>query len=120
VLSLVSETAPVPLISLTVQQKPSNPTPERLALHYRLLGAEPGSEPLQARKAAEQILRTFLRSLPAAVEAADFAPLMTLTIARPARRPLKRRVKLPHKAVLAGPDHSQTQHRSGGSIQRPA
>jgi hypothetical protein len=41
-LSLVSEGAPVPVLSLTVQQKPSNPTPEKLALHYRLLGVEPG------------------------------------------------------------------------------
>ena len=51
--------APVPVVRLTVQQRPADPAPEKLALHYRLLGAEPGSEPLQARKAAEQILRTF-------------------------------------------------------------
>jgi cytochrome c553 len=115
VLSLISETAPVPLISLTVQQKPSKPAPEKLALHYRLLGAEPGSEPLQARKAAEQILRTFLRkAYRRPVETADLTPLMTL-YDRAAQRgdPFEERVKLPLKAVLAGPDFLfKLEHRS--------
>ena len=58
-LSLVAEGAPVPVIEPDrAADSPYAPTPEKLALHYRLLGDGPGGEPLQARKAAEQILRT--------------------------------------------------------------
>ena len=66
-LSIVAEGSPVSILSLSIQQKPVEPSPEKMALHYRLLGLEPGAEPLQPKKAAEQILRTFLRrALPAA------------------------------------------------------
>jgi mono/diheme cytochrome c family protein len=115
VLSLTSEGAPVTVIGLTLQQKLSTPSPEKLALHYRLLGIEPGAEPLQARKAAEQILRSFLRkAYRRPVETADVAPLMTL-YDRAAQRgdPFEERIKLPLKAVLAGPDFLfKLEHRS--------
>ncbi len=105
-LTIVSETSPTPVASLTIQQKASETTPERLALHYRLLGTEPGNEPLQPRKAAEQILRTFLRkAYRRPVETADVTPLLTL-YDRAAERgdPFEERMKLAFKAVLVGPD----------------
>lgn len=114
-LAVVVEDAPVPLVSLTVQQRPVAQSPEKLALHYRLLGMEPGGEPLQSRKAAEQILRTFLRkAYRRPVEPADVMPLMTL-YDRAAQRgdPFEERIKLALKAVLVGPDFLfKMEHRS--------
>ena len=82
-LSVVAEGAPVAIASLTVQQKPCRPAPEKLALHYRLLGMEPGGDLLQPRKAAEQILRTFLRkAYRRPVEADDVHRSSRFTIAR--------------------------------------
>jgi cytochrome c553 len=105
-LTIVSDGAAVPVASLAIQQKPSEPPPEKLALHYRLLGTEPGNEPLQPRKAAEQILRTFLKkAYRRPVEMNELAPLLTL-YDRAAERgdPFEERMKLVLKAVLAGPD----------------
>jgi mono/diheme cytochrome c family protein len=115
VLSLTAEGAPVSIASLTVQQKPSDPGPERLALHYRLLGMEPGVALLQPRKAAEQILRGFLRkAYRRPVETGDVTPLLTL-YDRAAQRgdPFEERMKLALKAVLVGPDFLfKLEHRS--------
>ena len=114
-LSVITEGAPVSILSLTIQQKGVPPSPERLAVHYRLLGVEPGGEPLRARQAAEQILRAFLRKAyrrPA--EPGDIAPLLTL-YDRAARRgdPFEERMKLTLKAVLVGPDFLfKLEHRS--------
>ena len=114
-LSIVADGAPVSIASLTVQQKPSDVPPEKLALHYRLLGVEPGGSLLQPRKAAEQILRTFLRkAYRRPVETADVAPLLTL-YDRAAQRgdPFEERMKLAMKAVLVGPDFLfKLEHRS--------
>ena len=104
-LSVLAEGSPVPVLSLTLQQKAVAPNPERLALHYRLLGVEPGAEPLQARKAGEQILRGFLRkAYRRPVETADITPLMTL-YDRAAQRgdPFEERMKLAMRAVLVSP-----------------
>ncbi|MDQ2945997.1 MAG: DUF1592 domain-containing protein [Acidobacteriota bacterium] len=114
-LSIVSEDASAPVVGLTVQQKPTETTPERLALHYRLLGAEPGTEPLQPRKAAGQILRTFLkRAYRRPVDLTDVTPLLAL-YDRAAERgdPFEERMKLTLKAVLVGPDFLfKMEHRS--------
>lgn len=114
-LSIAAEGAPVPVAGLTIEQKAVVPTPEKLALHYRLLGTEPGAEPLQARRAAEQILRSFLRkAYRRPVETAEVAPLLTL-YDRAAQRgdPFEERMKLSLKAVLAGPEFLfKIEHRS--------
>ncbi len=105
-LSVVSEGEPAKIETLTVVQKPSEPAPDKLALHYRLLGTEPGNEPLQPRRAAEQILRTFLkRAYRRPVEMSEVTPLLTL-YDRAAERgdPFEERMKLALKAVLVGPD----------------
>ena len=105
-LSIVAEGSPVTISGLTVQQKIVDPSPEKLAAHYRLLGAEPGSEPLQPRRAAEQILRGLLRkAYRRPVEAADVTPLLAL-YDRGAERgdPFEERIKLALKAVLVSPN----------------
>jgi len=102
----VFDGASVPVTSVTVQQKATDVTPERQALHYRLLGTEPGGEPLQPRKAAEQILRTFLKkAYRRPVEPSEITRLLTL-YDRAADRgdPFEERMKLVLKAVLVGPD----------------
>jgi cytochrome c553 len=111
----VVSTGAAALTTLTIQQKSADPAPERLALHYRLLGTEPGSEPLRPRVAAEQILRSFLRKAwRRPVENADVTPLLTL-YDRAAERgdPFEERMKLALKAVLVGPDFLfKMEHRS--------
>lgn len=105
-LSVVSDGAPVPVNTFTIQQKAVEPSPEKLALHYRLLGTEPGNEPLQARKAAEQVLRTFLRkAYRRPVEASEVTPFLTL-YDRAAERgdPYEERMKLALTAILVSPD----------------
>lgn len=114
-LSLAVEGDGVPITGLTIQQKPSEIAPERQAVHYRLLGTEPGSEPLQPRKAAEQILRTLLRkAYRRPVDSGDVSRLLAL-YDRAAERgdPFEERMKLVLKAVLVGPDFLfKTEHRS--------
>jgi hypothetical protein len=105
-LAVASEGSPVSIVSLTVQQRPQTPSPEKLALHYRLLGVEPGGEVLQPRKAAETILRTFLRkAFRRPVDSSDVTPLLTL-YDRAAQRgdPFEERMKLALKGVLTGPN----------------
>ena len=105
-LTIVSDGAPVPVVSLEVQQKVTAPSPERLASHYRLFGTDPGSEPLQPRKAAEQILRTFIRkAYRRPIEAADVAPFLTLYDRAAGRGdPFEERIKLALTGVLVSPD----------------
>jgi hypothetical protein len=104
-LSIEAEGSPVPVISLAVDQKPVPVSPEKLASHYRLLGTEPGFEPVQPRRAAEQILRGFLRkAYRRPVETADVTPLLTL-YDRAAERgdPFEERMKLALTGALVGP-----------------
>jgi hypothetical protein len=105
-LAVVSQGSPVAVLGLTVEQRAAEPSPEKLALHYRLLGAEPGAEPLQPRKAAEQILRTFLRkAYRRPIEHADIDRVLAL-YDRAAERgdPFEERMKLAIKGVLVMPD----------------
>lgn len=114
-LSVVSEGTPMPILSLSLDQKPVEASPERQALHYRLLGVEPGGELLQPRKAAEQILRSIVRKAyrrPA--EAVDVAPLLKL-YDRAAERgdPFEERMKLALKGMLVSPSFLfKIEHRS--------
>ena len=59
-LALVSTSPINGLERLTIQQKADAYSSEKRAAHYRLFGMEPGERPLQARKAARQILETVL------------------------------------------------------------
>ncbi|HYP14325.1 MAG TPA: DUF1587 domain-containing protein, partial [Bryobacteraceae bacterium] len=105
-LAIVSEGSAVPVIGLTVEQRLVPATPEKIALHYRLLGVEPGDQPLQGRKAAERILRTFLRkAYRRPVKSEDLTPFLTL-YDRAAERgdPFEERMKLAIKSVLVWPD----------------
>ena len=82
------------------------PSPEKLALHYRLLGVEPGEQLLQPRKSAERILRTFLRkAYRRPVRPGDLPPLLAL-YDRAAQRgdPFEERMKLAMKGALVWPD----------------
>jgi hypothetical protein len=108
-LAIAAEGAPVAVVTLAVDQKPVAPSPEKLALHHRLLGSDPATatspEPLQARRAAEQILRSFTRkAYRRPTGAADLTPLLKL-YDRAAERgdPFEERIKLAMKGVLAGP-----------------
>lgn len=74
-------------------------------MHYRLLGTEPGIEPVQPRKAAGQILRNFLkRAYRRPVEPADVTPLLALYDRAEGRGdPFEERMKLVLKAALLSP-----------------
>lgn len=105
-LALAAEGSPVAIQSLSVDQRAEAPSSEKLAVHYRLLGSEPGEEPLQGRKAAQRILRTFLRkAYRRPVEDADIDRLMAL-YDRSADRgdPFEERLKLVLRAVLVSPN----------------
>lgn len=105
-LSVVAPEHLVSLATLTVEQKPETPSPERLAMHYRLLGTEPGEEPLHGRKAAGHILRTFLRkAYRRPVQQPDIDRLLVLYDRAEKRGdPFEERMKLVLKAVLVWPD----------------
>jgi cytochrome c553 len=105
-LGLTAQEAPVAIQGLTIEQKVEAPSSEQLAVHYRLLGVEPGDEPLQARNAAKQILRRFLRkAYRRPVQQTDIDRLLVL-YDRAAQRgdPFEERMKLVLRAVLVGPD----------------
>ncbi len=104
-ISLVAEKGPVPVVSVTVDQKPAVPSAEKLVSHYRLLGMEPGAELLQARKSAEQFLRGFLRkAYRRPVEAADLTPFLALYDRAEKRGdPFEERIKLAVKGILVAP-----------------
>jgi hypothetical protein len=96
-----------PAISrLVIQQRQQQVSPEKRALHYRLFGMEPGERPLDARKAARQILETLLpKAFRRPVDAADADRFMAM-YDRAAERgdPYEERVKLALKAVLVWPE----------------
>lgn len=106
VLSLVAEGNRIAMQALSVEQKTEPPSPEKLAIHYKLLGANPGEEPLDARKAAQRILRSFLRkAYRRPVLPADVDRMMVL-YDRSAQRddPFEERMKLALRTVLLAPD----------------
>jgi mono/diheme cytochrome c family protein len=96
----------VPIYDVAIDQKPEPYSPEKRALHYRLLGMEPGEEPIQPRKAARQVLTAFLpRAFRRPVEPAEIDRFMAL-YDRSANRgdPYEEAIKLALKGVLVFPD----------------
>jgi cytochrome c553 len=114
-LSIAAEGSPVPISGMILEQKAVETAPEKLALHYRILGLEPGGELLEPRKVAEQVLRTFLRkAYRRPVEPSEAAPFMKL-YDRAAERgdPFEERIKLALKGVLVSPQFLfKIEHRS--------
>jgi cytochrome c553 len=105
-LSLGGGEAPAGITSVTVDQIPEAVSPEKRALHYRLLGTEPGDQPLQPRKAARQVLASFLpRAFRRPVEPDEIDQFMVL-FDRSALRgdPYAESVKLALRGVLVWPD----------------
>ncbi len=105
-LTISSGDAPAAIVTLTVEQRAEAASPEKRALHYRLLGIEPGEEPLQARKAAARTLASFLpKAFRRPVEQAEIDRFMTL-YDRAAERgdPYTERMKLTLRGVLVFPD----------------
>ncbi|MEO8595292.1 MAG: DUF1592 domain-containing protein [Candidatus Solibacter sp.] len=88
------------------QELVEGPTPERRALHFRLLGSEPGREPLQARKTAERVLSAFMRrAFRRPVQPVEVNRIL-ISYDRGAQRgdPYEERMKLAFKTVLVSPD----------------
>jgi hypothetical protein len=91
---------------LAVEEKPEEISSERRALHFRLVGSEPGMEPLQPRKAAERILAGFLpRAYRRPVKPGEGDRFLAL-YDRAAERgdPYEERLKLMLQGVLVSPD----------------
>src|SRR5205823_3045708 len=105
-LSLTSSSPIAGLERLNIQQKADAYSLEKRAAHYRLFGMEPGERPLQARKAARQILETFVaKAFRRPIEPSEVDRFLTL-YNRAAERgdPYEERVKLALKAVLVWPE----------------
>jgi hypothetical protein len=96
---------PIDLYSVNVEQRAQEPSIEKKAVHYRLLGTEPGETPSQPRIAARRMLANFLRkAFRRPVEAAEIDKFLQL-YDRAAERndPYEERIKLMLKAVLVSP-----------------
>src|SRR5262249_54303673 len=59
VLALSGE-VPAGISSIAVEERRTEPTSEKRAMHYRLLGSEPGDQLLQPRKSAREVMAAFL------------------------------------------------------------
>jgi len=98
--------SPIPVASVTINQRAAAVPAEKRALHYRLLGVEPAQTPLDGRRAAREILASFLpRAFRHPVDAADIDRFLTL-YDRSAQRgdPWTERMKLALKAALVSPE----------------
>ncbi|HEY3841272.1 MAG TPA: DUF1592 domain-containing protein [Bryobacteraceae bacterium] len=105
-LSLGGGDAPARITTVNIDQTPEVPSPEKRALHYRLLGTEPGETPMQPRHAARQVLASFLpRAFRRPVEPVEIDQFMKL-YDRSAQRgdPYTESVKLALRGVLLWPD----------------
>jgi len=103
--SVVALEGSAKIVNLAVEGKVETVSTERLVIHHRLLGMEPGDEPLQPRKAAQQILRKFVHgAFRRPVEAMEVDRFLAL-YDRAAERgdPFEERIKLAVKAVLVWP-----------------
>jgi len=103
--TVVNGTERIEFYSLTVDQRPTEVTPEKRSLHFRLLGLEVGQSPVDGRVAARKILTRFLpRAYRGKVEPGEIDRLLAL-YDRGARRgePFEENVKLALKAVLITP-----------------
>lgn len=91
--------------SLTIEQKVAPPTTDKRALHYRLLGVEPGETPVQPRAAAKEILEKLLpRAYRRPVDGAEIERMLTL-YDRSAKRgePFEESMKFVLRAVFVSP-----------------
>jgi hypothetical protein len=88
------------------QEIVDGPSPEKLALHYRLLGSEPGKEPLRARETAQRILTAFVRkAYRRSIQPGEVNRFMALYDRAAGRGdPYEERMKLAFKGVLVSPD----------------
>lgn len=97
---------PVEIYSMNVNQRMQAPSAEKKAVHYRLLGMEPGEMPPQPREAARRLLSDFVRkAYRRPVESGEIDRLMAM-YDRAAERddPYEERVKLALRAVLLSPN----------------
>jgi cytochrome c553 len=110
---------PIEIYYLAVDQRAQESTPERKALHYRLLSLEPGETPLDARAAARRLIEGLLpKAFRRPVSAAEIDKYIAL-YDRVAKRddPYEERVKLALKAVLVAPEFLF--HLTSGSSEEP-
>ncbi|HWD98724.1 MAG TPA: DUF1592 domain-containing protein, partial [Bryobacteraceae bacterium] len=105
-LTLSPVDAPAGITSIAIEEKRDAPTAEQRAFHYRLLGLEPGEEPRDQRRAARQLLATFLpKAFRRPATPAEIDRFMSM-YERAAERgdPYEERIKLTLKTVLVWPD----------------
>jgi len=105
VISLIPPKTPLGVISVAISQKAQPASAEKLALHYRLFGMNPGETPLDSRKAAQHLLAGFLKkAYRRPVEPGEVEPFLKL-YDRSAERgdPYEERIKLALSGVLVSP-----------------
>jgi hypothetical protein len=103
--TVVNGTERVEFYSVTVDQRPVAAPVEKRALHFQLLGLEPGQSPVEPRAAARRILAQVLpKAFRQPVAESDVEPFLAL-YDRGAKRgdPFEENVKLALKAVLVSP-----------------
>ena len=101
-----SEPSPIPIASVTVNERATAVPAEKRALHYRLLGIDAGETPLDGRRAAREVLASFLpKAFRRPVETSEIDRFLTL-YDRAAQRgdPWTERMKLALRAALVSPD----------------
>lgn len=105
-IAIVAKQIPVEIIRAAVTEKQEGEvSAERRALHYKLMGLEPGEAPLEPRASAERILSNVVRrAYRRPVQPSDLAPLMKL-YDRAAERgdPFEERIRLAMEGVLVSP-----------------
>ncbi len=114
-----ADALPLEIYYLAVDQRGQDPTPERKALHYRLLALEPGETPVDPRAAARRLIAGLLpKAFRRPVSAAEIDKYMAM-YDRVAQRddPYEERVKLALKAVLVSPQFLF--HLTPGSSEEP-
>jgi cytochrome c553 len=97
---------PLELLNVKVDQRLSDPTPDRRVVHHRLFRLEPGDQPSDPRAAARHLLTRLLpRAFRRPVTAAEIERYLKL-YDRSAQRgePFEESIKLALKAVLVAPD----------------
>ena len=105
-LAIAAQGEPIPISGVNIDQRPAPVPAEKRALHYRLLGVEAGQMPLDGRRAAREVLGSFLpRAFRRPVEPAEVDKFLAL-YDRAAQRgdPWTERMKLALSAVLVHPD----------------
>jgi mono/diheme cytochrome c family protein len=97
---------PVEMSEVAVLQRQVPPSAEKRALHYRLMGMEPGETPVNPGRTAEHIVRNFMaRAYRRPVEDAEVQRILGL-YERSAERgdPYEESVKLALKGILVSPN----------------